>query len=253
MYFDFLRYYFKAKNAHGIHSPFIFDFYNSVFKAKNTQDDFLEIENLRKLLLQNKNKIQRIDFGAGKKNNHPEHISELAKTSLKPIKWAQFLYRLIAKYQYKNIIDLGTSFGITTLYLSKATPLGRIISLEGCPETLKIAKENFKSLDVPNIETIEGNIDINLRLALEKFDKVDFVFFDANHKYEPTVKYFELCLTKIDENSCFVFDDIYWSDEMKKQWTTIINNKNVRISLDFFFVGIIFFKKGIKKQHFILK
>ncbi|MCP9769922.1 class I SAM-dependent methyltransferase [Lacihabitans sp. LS3-19] len=253
MYFDFLKYYFKAKNAHGIHSPFVFDFYNSIFKGKNAQEDFSEIENIRKLLLQNNKQIQRVDFGAGKKNNHPERVSDLARTSLKPRKWAQMLYRLISKYQFQNIIDLGTSFGITTLYFSKAAPNGKIKTLEGCPETLKIAKNNFRTLNTNNIETIEGNIDVNLALAINKFEKVDFVFFDANHQYKPTIKYFELCLSKIDENSCFVFDDIYWSEEMKNAWNTIIHHEKVSITIDLFFIGIVFFKKGIIKQHFILK
>jgi predicted O-methyltransferase YrrM len=253
MYFDFLKYYFKAENAHGIHSPFVFDFYNFVFKRKNAVDDFSEIENRRKLLLKNNDHICRVDFGAGKKSKHPERIADLSKSSLKNIKWAQILYRLISIYQYKNIIDLGTSFGITTLYFSKAAPDGTIITLEGCPETLKIAKNNFESLNALNIETIEGNIDVNLAIALEKFEKVDFVFFDANHKYAPTIKYFERCLEKIDKNSCFVFDDINWSQEMKNAWNTIINHEKVSLSINLFFIGIVFFKKGIRKQHFILK
>ena len=117
MYLDFFRYFFKADNAHEIHSPFVFEFYNIVFKDKSVFPDFNFIEAERNKLLANKSTINRQDFGAGTKKNTPEKISSLAKTSLKSKKWSQFLFRIIKYYNYKTIIDLGTSFGVNTAYL----------------------------------------------------------------------------------------------------------------------------------------
>ena len=79
------------------------------------------------------------------------------------------------------------------------------------------------------------------------------VFFDANHRYEPTIRYFEQCLEKAHEGSCFVFDDIYWSDEMKKAWQFIKDHPSVTVSLDVFWLGIVFFHKRQVKQDFVLK
>ena len=81
----------------------------------------------------------------------------------------------------------------------------------------------------------------------------DLAFIDANHKEEPTMRYFEQCLKLKTENSCFVFDDIYWSEEMKNAWERVKNHDEVSVSIDLFFVGLVFFRKGIMKQHFILK
>ncbi len=253
MYLDFIRYYFRANNSHAIHSPFVFEFYNKIFKDKSVSPNFDLIEEERSKLLGNNSTIQRQDFGAGTKKNTPEKISALAKTSLKSKKWSQFLFRIIKFYNYKTIVDLGTSFGITTAYLAEANKDGLVYTFEGCPETLKIAQSTFQNLLIRNVHCIEGNIDLTLKNTLNKIKQIDLAFFDANHKEEPTIKYFEQCLNLKTENSCFVFDDIYWSKEMKSAWKKVKNHQDVSLSIDLFFVGLVFFRKGIKKQHFVLK
>ncbi len=253
MYLDFFRYFFKANNAHEIHSPFVFEFYNIVFKDKSVFPDFNFIEAERNKLLANKSTINRQDFGAGTKKNTPEKISSLAKTSLKSKKWSQFLFRIIKYYNYRTIIDLGTSFGVNTAYLAKSNMDVQVYTFEGCPETLKIAQSTFQNLDIQNVHCVLGNIDITLENNLKKIKQIDLAFFDANHKEEPTMRYFEQCLKLKTENSCFVFDDIYWSEEMKNAWERVKNHDEVSVSIDLFFVGLVFFRKGIMKQHFILK
>ena len=104
-----------------------------------------------------------------------------------------------------------------------------------------------------NIEIIVGNIDKTLSEKLNQTAQLDFVFFDANHRYEPTIRYFEQCLAKAHDESCFVFDDIYWSEEMRQAWQTIQNHESVTVSIDLFWVGIVFFRKKQPKQHFVLK
>ena len=143
--------------------------------------------------------------------------------------------------------------GLTTAYLSKVDKNIKVYSFEGCDETAKIAQENFEKLALENIEIIVGNIDETLPEKLNKTAHLDFVFFDANHRYEPTIRYFQQCLEKSHDESCFIFDDIYWSEEMKQAWQTIQNHKSVSISIDLFWVGIVFFRKKQPKQHFVLK
>lgn len=253
MYLDFIRYFFRANDAHSLHSPFVFEFYNKVFKDKSSIPVSRLIESERIRLISSHQTIERLDFGAGTKKNTSLKISSLAKTSLKSKKWTQFLYKVVKFYNYETIIELGTSFGITTAYLAKAKPDAEIYTFEGCPETLKIANEIFQNLEIHNVNSVEGNLDLTLGETLLKIKKIDLAFFDANHREEPTLRYFEACLQLKTEQSCFIFDDIYWSDEMKNAWKTIINHPEVTVSIDLFYVGLVFFRKGIEKQHFVLK
>ncbi len=104
-----------------------------------------------------------------------------------------------------------------------------------------------------SIETIIGNIDETLPKNLSSFSSLDFVFLDANHRYEPTINYFNQILEKCNTNTVIVLDDIHWSEGMEKAWKEIIKNEKVTVSIDLFEVGLIFLKKEQAKQDFKLK
>lgn len=254
MIFDYIKYLLKAKNEHSLHSPFLFEFYTKTLKDKKAYSFYKEVESLRKALCKDNRIIEVTDFGAGSKLNTDTQrlIKDIAKNSQKSPKLAQLLFRIIQFYDHKTIIDLGTSLGLTTAYLAKNAD-SKIFTFEGCLKTAEIAEGNFKKLELTNIEIIVGNIDETLPEKLQEIKQIDFAFFDANHRFEPTIKYFELCLTKINDNSCFIFDDIYWSDEMKEAWKYIKNHSSTVISIDLFWIGIVFFRKKQPKQNFVLK
>lgn len=199
--------------------------------------------------------IEVLDFGAGsRKGNSPrKKIADIAKNAQKPSKFARLLYRLIRRFEPETVFDLGTSLGLTTLYESFAAPQARITSFEGCPETARIARQNLASLERKNVNVVVGNLDETLISALEQTPRLDFAFFDANHRYEPTLRYFEACLDRAHEDSVFVFDDIHWSEEMEKAWTDIQAHPCVAVTIDLFFVGLVFFRKKQPVQHFVLR
>jgi predicted O-methyltransferase YrrM len=253
----YLQYLFSAKDEHSLHSPFVYELYLEIIKPtkKSKHIDYQSIESLRKQLKSNQTEITITDFGAGSKiyKGNQRTITQIAKNAEKSPKFGKLLYRLIAHFQSKTIIDLGTSLGVTTIYQSKANCQAKIYSFEGCPATAKIAQDNFQQLSCENIELIVGNIDETLPGILAKIEHLDFAFFDANHRYEPTVRYFEQCLEKAHEDSVFVFDDIHWSDEMELAWEYIKSHDKSLITIDLFFVGLVFFRKKQPKQSFILK
>ncbi len=251
MFFDFLKYYLRSVNAHGIHSPFIFELYTKVYK--DFSGDFSELEKVREELRKDQRILEITDFGAGSKvsSETKRTIADISKKSLKSSFWSRFFYKIIQYYKYQNILELGTSLGLTTSYLAQANTEGRVWSFEGCANTIGIARENLAKLNLNNVNLVEGNIDDTLASSLSSIESLDFVLFDANHRYEPTLRYFEMCSVKAHENSIFIFDDIYWSQEMKEAWKEI--KKRSILTVDFFHVGLVFFKKGIEKQDFMLK
>jgi predicted O-methyltransferase YrrM len=256
MIISFLKFLLKSKNEHSIHSPFVFDLYTRIIKNDTKESIFEDIEKLRKLQLVSKEVIEIQDFGAGSKisNNKYRPIKEIAKNAEKPAKFGRLLYRLISNFKPKTSIDLGTSLGITTLYQAKALESdSTIYTFEGCPETAKQAQNIFNAQNQQNIKLIIGNIDETLPELLQKIESVDFVFFDANHRYEPTLRYFNICYSKANSKTLFIFDDIYWSKEMKQAWAEIKADKRVMLTIDLFFVGLVFFRTNQPKQDFILR
>ena len=84
-------------------------------------------------------------------------------------------------------------------------------------------------------------------------ESIELIYFDGNHTYESTIEYFNICKENYTENTCFIFDDIYWSKGMTKAWDEICNDQDVLVSIDTFYFGICFFRKNQPKQHFILR
>ncbi|TAG85728.1 MAG: class I SAM-dependent methyltransferase [Bacteroidetes bacterium] len=252
---SYFRYLWQAKTAHSLHSPFVFHLYTEIITAYKKYYVFNSIEKLRIKMLSNYQKIDVTDFGAGSHlNSSPQKtISSLAKISSTPAKEAQLLFKLINYFDTKTIVELGTCLGLTTLYLQKANSKNKVYTFEGCPNIAKIAKENFKELDSKNIDITIGNIDETLPKKLIEIDKIDFLFLDANHRYQATLNYFDLCLPKLNKNSIVILDDIHWSADMEKAWNKIIEKQEVTISIDLFGLGILFFHQNQEKQNFILR
>jgi predicted O-methyltransferase YrrM len=252
---DYLLHRLKAKNRHGVHSPFVYRLVDKVIYDFTPKKVYAEAETLRKQLLIDNRIITVTDLGAGSHvNNHRQKkVSAIAHNALKPPKLAQLLYRLTADLQPRNIIELGTCLGITTVYLQKAAPDAKVFTLEGCPETAGIAKGTFSKADLNKVDLITGNFDANLPGIINKLDEFDFVFVDGNHQKEATLRYFEWCLPKVHENSMIIFDDIYWSEGMKEAWAEIKAHPKVTVTIDLFWIGLVFFKPGQVKEDFLIR
>ena len=239
-----------------MHSPFVFDFILNVLTNKKGYQPPPEIENLRKELLRNDAVINIDDLGAGsrKKSSEQRAIKSLAKNAVKPKRYGQLLFRLAKHYQPKNIVELGTSLGITTAYLSKASSSAEIITLEGSSAIAVVAEQNFKKLKCFNIQLLNGNFDEVLPTVIRQLSAIDLAYIDGNHRLEPTLNYFEQFVAKRNNNSIFIFDDIHWSKEMEQAWEKIKAHPSVRCTIDIFFLGFVFFRQEFKeKQDFVIR
>ncbi len=255
--------YLRAANRQTIHSPFVYQLYTLAIQDEKEYYAFSELEILRKELISDSTQLEITDFGAGSKKNKNKNknssnkrsISQLTRSSAATTKKAQLLFRLVEYFKPKTILELGTSLGISTLFMALASDdkKTQLITFEGCPEIAKKAKQNFEKLKQENIQLIIGNIDETLPQNIPSLPLLDFVFLDANHRYEPTINYFNQILEKCHNDTLIILDDIHWSKGMEKAWNEIIKNEKVTISIDLFHVGLIFLRKEETKKHFNLR
>ena len=253
--FNYINHQFNAKTRHGVHSPFVYNLIDKVIYDFKEKHEYLEIENLRKNLLEDDRTITITDLGAGSlvNNNKQKKVKDLAKNALKSKKLAQLLFRLAKEFKPKTALELGSCLGVTSAYFGKAIPDGKVVTMEGCPQTAALAKENLSLLAISNTEVVVGNFDINFPEFVQSQEKIDFVFIDGNHRKQATLDYFKLCLPKIHENSVLIFDDIYWSKGMKQAWEEIKNHSKVTLTIDLFWIGLVFFRTDRVKEHFKIK
>lgn len=252
---DYFLHRFIAKNRHGLHSPFVYRLVDEVIYDFSDKKAYHNIENARKKLLNDKRQITVTDLGAGShlNNNRVKQVSDIAKNALKSPRLAQLIYRLVANQKPKNMIELGTCLGITTLYLQQAAPQAEVYTLEGCPQTAGVAAGVFRQEQADHIKQLIGNFDDTLKPLIDNFPQLDFVYVDGNHQKEATLRYFEWCLPKVHEDTLLIFDDIYWSEGMKEAWAAIKAHPQVTVTVDLFWIGLVYFRKGQEKEDFKIK
>ena len=251
----YLSYYSKAVTAYQVHSPAVYDFITEVMDQDREYYKFDEIEYLRELYLKSKDSIPFVELGAGSKklSGNTRPIAQIAKTSLSPIKTCRILFNTVKFYNCKNILELGSSLGISTAYLAAVDDDNIVISLEGNPSSADIARHNAEQLKLLNIQIITGSFEETLIPTLEKMQKVDLAYLDGNHSYDATIEYFDKILPYLHEESIIVLDDIYWSDGMLNAWKKLQQHPKVTYSIDIYSSGFLYFNKSMKsKQHFTL-
>lgn len=254
----YLQYYLSASNGkgHGVHSPFVYSFITRVLNDERQFYAYNAIEKIRQELLQNPEEVLIEDFGAGSrtKKSNLRSIKAIAASSLKPKKFGQLLFRIADHYAPEKILELGTSLGITTAYLASAGEKSSVVTMEGASSIAKIARNNFEKLGLKNIEMVAGNFDRTLTSTVRKMGYIDLAFVDGNHRYDPTLRYFRELLPAMQEHSILIFDDIHWSREMEQAWDEIKADPAVTLSVDLFFIGLVFFRKEQKvKQDFVIR
>ena len=251
----YLDHLLHAKGKHGVQSPFVYELVTEVFPARKTHKSYRSVEQLRQDLLDDDRIIQVHDLGAGSKvsKNDRRAVREILKHSSGSRKDCELLARLAEFMKPGSVLELGTNLGITSSYLALAAPEASVTTIEGCKNIHAIATENFARLGLERINAICGSFDDHLDSVLLGMNTVDLIYLGGNHRYEPTMKYFEECLPYLHSSSVMIFDDIHWSKEMERAWNEISADERVKVSIDLFNMGLIFTERDQAKEHFRIR
>ena len=151
---SYFKYFFSARHrkGYGIHSPFLFNLITKGLRTDLPKSSSVEIEALRKSLITSKETITVNDPGAGSKilKTAKRKISDIARTSLTRPKYARLLVKLIRYFEVNKILELGTSLGITAIYMAFENKT-KVTTIEGVESIGKIAYRNFERLQIKNI------------------------------------------------------------------------------------------------------
>jgi len=252
---SYLKFLWNSKNEHAVHSPFVFNLLTKCFYDKKRKPEYRILENYRKSLLRNKNFIEVTDFGAGSKvfNSNRRQISKIAKMAGISPKRAELLFRVTNYFQPETILEIGTSLGLATSALALGSPNSKVITIEGCPNTANIAKNQLDEFDCKNVENVISEFEAFLISENLQDSIYNLIYFDGNHSKKATLAYFEILLPTINNDSVWIFDDIHWSQEMEEAWEIIKNHPKVKVTIDTFQWGFVFFRREQEKEHFIIR
>ncbi|MEI6409330.1 MAG: class I SAM-dependent methyltransferase [Bacteroidota bacterium] len=244
------NFYFQAVTQYQLHSPFVFELATAVLEDDRDYYAFRDVELLRKKMLASDVWIDRVDFGA-QEGRRREMLRKVVANAASSPRQGKMLFRLANHLHPQTMLELGTSTGIGAMYLASGARNARFRTLEGCPQTAAVARNNAEILGLHHVEVTDGPFEQTLLPALNDLKTVDLFYLDGNHRPEPTLRYFEQCLPYAKPKAVFVFDDIYWSAGMTDAWKKIQEHPKVTLTVDFFAISLAFIDPAFKqKQHF---
>ena len=146
-------------------------------------------------------------------------------------KHLKLIIRIINRYKSENILEIGNSNLLDCTFLSNIHWKANVFFIN--VETNEISEiKNQKNIQSVSFDFAFYNIENNNSLTLSEF---------MNH-----LKYFH-------NNSILAINNIHQSKKMEEVWKKIITQKEVTISIDLFFIGLVFFRKEQVKENFIIR
>lgn len=215
----------------------------------STRRQLDRIEDLRSRLLESAETIETVDFGAGSPtaglSARTMHAGVKRRTTIgdgvrrmsKSPEWCRLLFGIVAGLRVERALELGTGMGISAAYQATAiavTTGGQLVTIEGSPTMAGLAETHLKALDLlPQFVTVEvGRFCDILGTVLDRVAPLDYVFVDGHHDEAATLSYFTQIKPYLSPSATVAFDDIDWSDGMRRAWAKVIDDPAVALSLD---------------------
>lgn len=246
----FLKHWWSAKKYDRFHSPYLFRLFTFCCSPAGSCTLMEVIENQRKQWRLDLTPIERTDHGAGSySGNTSTAIANLAKTSLSFPYQCRFLHQLVQFHQPADVLELGTSLGISTAYMAIAAPHSKIHSVEGDPRVASIAQQFFQKNNFINISLYTNTFE-NFLANHDPSVRYDLVFIDGHHTGAAVNRYYQFISQLLNDTSIIVVDDIHWSHDMYNGWLELIARPEITQSVDCFHFGLVFFRKDfMNKEH----
>jgi len=200
-------------------------------------------------LLGRKEMVDVLDLGAGSKvsNSRQRKISDIARSALSPTHKAQFLFRLSKHLQADHILELGTSLGLSALYMHKGCSTAKLTTVEGSPTIANLAQQYFNA-EKAKIELIALPFDKALEAPSVMNNRYDLIYIDGNHTEDATDRYVNKLYDILNDKGIIILDDLYWSKGMTNAWDKLSIDNRFAFSVDLFDYGLLS-KNQDHKQH----
>lgn len=162
-------------------------------------------------------------------------VSTISQRSSKAPFWNLLLFKLMRALQPQSGLEMGTCVGLSAAYQGAALSLngtGSLVTIEGVRDLAAVARQTLQGLDITPVEVVHGWFKKALPTVLARTAPIDYAFIDGHHQEDATLRYFEQLLPHLSQPALLVFDDIKWSEGMRRAWATISADPRVQVSMD---------------------
>ena len=241
----------RYRKGFGVHSPFVYNLITKVIEERCPYYCFDDIELVRKQLLFCNATLTLPERTRNRKVCRRTVGQVVAHEAIKP-KHGALLFRLANYFKSKQILQLGCSVGIPTLYLTAYASEVHCIVLESVPELASVARMAFEKAACRSADLRVGAYGDLLPEALAEMPCPDLIYFDASIGWQEQADLFEACLQRAGDDTLFVFEGIRANRRMRAFWKAACQRAEVTISVDLYSMGLLFFNKKLHKRNYIV-
>lgn len=204
------------------------------------------IEARRAALYASEDEIVMTNYGVLDGQEITRTVGYVSRNSSKTLFWTLLLLRLVRALRPTTCLEMGACAGVSGAYQAAALQLngaGRLVTLEGAGSLAALSRETFAALGLENVQVVEGRFQDTLATVVEEIAPIDYAFIDGHHEEEPTLAYLDQIYPHLASRALLVFDDIYWTDGMRRAWNRIQSDPRMTVSADLRQVGLCLVEK----------
>jgi Predicted O-methyltransferase len=224
----------RYSGGHGVHSPFVYSLISKVINVKCAFYCQSDIERIRK------------EAVCG---NDARLTAIARKESITP-KCGALLLRLANFFKPERILQMGSGAGVSTLYLSSYSKNTKCTVIERSEEAAFLAKSTIEKYNNNSINMIVGEYREELPEVLSRSSAFDFIFLNMEKSSDDNDYAFRQCLPKVEESSVMIINGIKKSKGMRSFWKTVTENPATTVTIDLYFMGLVFFNKKLHKRNY---
>ena len=211
-----LIYKIRHHKGHGIHSPFVFNLVNNVIEEKRY---YYCYEDISKYLL------------------------SFDEKKVRPNKRNRLAFRFVNYFGAKNILEIGSGFGVNTLFLTTSSKKIRCICVEQDDRKRDVARRIY--------ERYSQNIDLMNDLPLLPLDaSFDCVFINLDYYRSMSYEYLDGLCRQCHSRSFIIVVGIRRNKTNNDFWKHLSANDSRTVVLDLFNVGVVFFDRQLYRWEY---
>lgn len=229
----------KYKRGYSIHSPFVYNLITTVVRERDAYYCYDEVDKLLRTLYASYQK--KSDFV----------ICRRILSAKKQTKYARFLFRLVNYLQPCNVLELGPSIGLNTLYMALPYADTNCTLITSEPDMLLLADRLLKGYEVDNVTLREEAWSLALDRYLQANTSIDLIYCILAPSFS-LEEIYDKCKHSMHAQSVFVVQGIRANEKNRQAWETIKRDKDVIVSIDMYSMGILFYDQTLTPKDYTL-
>lgn len=243
---NYIKYLFCSRHwrGYGVHSPFAFELVTRVIEEDLPYYKYGLVERVRKSQKMSKRPLV-VD-------GRESQLRDLVAGNVDPA-YAQLLFRLVNRYKARNVVETNMRTGIASMYLAAPDSKVKVTTFGNEKALNELALHYMKETGFRNVRVVQGTAEEKLQEVMGELDTLDLLFVNDCASGSDLDDRIGVCMPKTASQTIFVVEGIYANESMTASWKRLQADSRVRVTVDLFRYGLVFFKDNLQKEDYYVR